>query len=95
MLDGRELAYCQYGDSGPVIILIHGVGASGECWEEVAPLLAAGGVRVIAVDLPGHGQSIKMCPSSVRDEGSRDVIGQLHRPRTPPAHGRIFANCSC
>jgi len=59
MLNGRELAYCQYGNSGPVIVLIHGVGSSGECWQGVAPLLAQGGAQVIAVDLPGHGQSNK------------------------------------
>lgn len=59
MLGGRELAYCLYGDSGPVLVMIHGVGASSDCWQDVAPLLAQGGARVIAVDLPGHGQSNK------------------------------------
>lgn len=59
MLGGRELAYTQYGDSGPVLVMIHGVGASGDCWQDVAPLLVRGGARVIAVDLPGHGQSNK------------------------------------
>ena len=39
------------------LILIHGVTASARIWRRVGPALAATGRRVVAVDLPGHGQT--------------------------------------
>jgi pimeloyl-ACP methyl ester carboxylesterase len=39
------------------LLLVHGVTASARIWWRVAPALAAGGRRVTAVDLPGHGQT--------------------------------------
>lgn len=38
---------------GPVVLLIHGTGASAHSWRDVAPLLTDR-FRVIGVDLPGH-----------------------------------------
>lgn len=38
----------------PVILLLHGAGASGHSWAGLAPLLADRH-RVVSVDLPGHG----------------------------------------
>jgi magnesium chelatase accessory protein len=40
--------------SGPVVVLIHGTGASTHSWRALAPLLARD-FTVIAPDLPGHG----------------------------------------
>lgn len=39
---------------GPVLLLLHGTGASTHSWRALMPLLAAR-FRVLAVDLPGHG----------------------------------------
>ena len=39
------------------LILIHGITASARIWWRVGPALAAVGRRVVAVDLPGHGQT--------------------------------------
>jgi pimeloyl-ACP methyl ester carboxylesterase len=39
------------------LLLIHGITASASIWWRVGPALAATGRRVIAVDLPGHGQT--------------------------------------
>src|SRR2546428_1814139 len=39
------------------IVLVHGVGGWAENWRAVMPPLAATGRRVIAVDLPGFGES--------------------------------------
>lgn len=58
-LHGKTVAYREYGEFGPLVLLIHGVGSNGDCWQGVAGRLAQGGVRVVAIDLPGHGQSSK------------------------------------
>ena len=50
------------GSGDRVAVLLHGMMGSAESWWRVAPRLTAGGFRVIAIDLPGHGMS-------PRDEG--------------------------
>lgn len=40
--------------SGPVLLLLHGTGATTHSWRSLAPLLAAH-FTVVAPDLPGHG----------------------------------------
>lgn len=40
-------------DDAPVVLLLHGTGASTHSWRTLAPLLAAGH-RVVMPDLPGH-----------------------------------------
>jgi magnesium chelatase accessory protein len=42
------------GIAGPVVLLLHGTGASTHSWRALAPMLAER-FRVIALDLPGHG----------------------------------------
>jgi pimeloyl-ACP methyl ester carboxylesterase len=54
-LHGREVAYAEAG-SGPVLLLIHGIGGTCESWEVVIDLLGRHHT-VIAPDLPGHGAS--------------------------------------
>jgi pimeloyl-ACP methyl ester carboxylesterase len=58
-LHGRELAYRRLpgDDPGPSILLVHGIGSSVDSWGDVPERLAASGADVVAVDLPGHGQS--------------------------------------
>jgi pimeloyl-ACP methyl ester carboxylesterase len=54
-LHGRPVTYAQAG-SGPVLLLIHGMGGTFENWQAViAPL--ARQHTVLAPDLPGHGAS--------------------------------------
>jgi pimeloyl-ACP methyl ester carboxylesterase len=47
------------GADGPVVVFLHGSGASAAVWRPVLERLAAGGARHrwLAVDLPGHGRS--------------------------------------
>jgi len=56
-LHGNRVAYLDEG-TGDVLLLIHGIGGSSDCWRGVVHKLAARH-RVIAVDLLGHGQSDK------------------------------------
>lgn len=39
---------------GPILLLLHGTGASTHSWRDVAPLLAQR-FRIVSPDLPGHG----------------------------------------
>lgn len=54
-VDGRRVHFLDYG-SGPVLILLHGMAASWKWWLENLPTLG-NYHRVIAVDLPGFGDS--------------------------------------
>lgn len=57
---GRQVNYCDYGESrdgSRPVVLVHGLGACWQCWLETIPRLAAEGRRVIALDLPGFGAS--------------------------------------
>ena len=53
--DGRAVRLIEAG-TGPTVLLLHGVGLRAEVWEPQIAALSAGH-RVIAVDLPGHGES--------------------------------------
>jgi pimeloyl-ACP methyl ester carboxylesterase len=55
MPDGCALRVRDGGGEGPAVVLLHGYLETIEVWEEFIPLLK--GVRVVAVDLPGHGVS--------------------------------------
>jgi pimeloyl-ACP methyl ester carboxylesterase len=57
IVHGYRRAYRDLG-SGPVLLLLHGIGDSSATWSSVAPILAAD-FRVIVPDLLGHGASDK------------------------------------
>lgn len=42
---------------GPLVVLLHGIPSSARLWEAVMWPLAAGGLRVVAPDLPGYGRT--------------------------------------
>ena len=59
-VNGIRLGIEQRGDarrSGPTLVLLHGFTGSAAGWGSHLDTLAAYGLRVIALDLPGHGQS--------------------------------------
>ena len=58
-LHGRELAYRELPGIGTPVLLIHGMGSSSETWVDIPERLSAAGVHVVAIDLPGHGESSK------------------------------------
>ena len=54
--DGVQVRYRDSGGTGPAVLLLHGIGGSLELWS--AQFAAANqGMRLIALDLPGHGLS--------------------------------------
>jgi pimeloyl-ACP methyl ester carboxylesterase len=52
---GVRTRILQGGSSGPVVILLHGLSARADRWGRNLDSLAAHGLRVLAIDLPGHG----------------------------------------
>ncbi len=57
-VDGNKIRYLESGDSKNTLVLIHGLGASAERWDQVIPLFADD-FRVIVPDLIGFGYSDK------------------------------------
>lgn len=51
------IAFSQWGSSGPLCLLIHGLGHNGRVWDEVANSLMEQQLKVLAPDLLGHGAS--------------------------------------
>jgi 2-hydroxy-6-oxonona-2,4-dienedioate hydrolase len=47
------------GQSGPVVVLVHGFGAKADRWTSNLDAIAAAGFRAFAFDLPGHGFATK------------------------------------
>jgi len=57
---GHALAYQEAGpDDGPVVVLLHGLASDADTWDKAIGPLGAHGLRVLAVDLLGHGESDK------------------------------------
>ena len=62
--------------SGPVMLLIHGTGASTHSWRDCAPLLAKD-YTVVVPDLPGHGFSIATKQSQLSLPGMARGLAEL------------------
>lgn len=59
---------------GPVVLLLHGTGASTHSWRNLWPLLRPHG-RLMAVDLPGHGFTSR--PADLSLNGMAGAVGGL------------------
>ena len=59
--------------AGPAVVLIHDTGQRAEAWNAVMPLLSGAG-RMIAVDLPGHGESL---PLPEERAAMEDLVAQV------------------
>ncbi|GGX54085.1 alpha/beta fold hydrolase [Streptomyces noursei] len=57
-LPAGSFHYRTWGETGPAAVLLHGNAASSASWERVGPELAAR-MRVSALDLRGHGDSVR------------------------------------
>jgi len=57
-IDGNKIRYLESGDSKKTLVLIHGLGASAERWDQVIPLFSDD-YRVVVPDLIGFGYSDK------------------------------------
>ena len=65
-----------WGDpSDPPLVLVHGVTSNAGIWWRVGPALAAGGRRVVAVDMPGHGRTGKAPRSHLFTDTAAELAG--------------------
>ena len=62
--NGHRIAYAEYGEGDRVLVLAHGLLMNRHMYDQLAPEMAARGVRVITIDLLGHGASDK--PTDMR-----------------------------
>ncbi len=62
--------------TGPVVVLVHGLGANHEDWRLVAPALAAD-CRVVAIDLPGFGKAPALAHAPDIEDFAAALWGQL------------------
>jgi pimeloyl-ACP methyl ester carboxylesterase len=83
-IDDRRLSYEDYG-SGPVALLIHGSPGNARAWARVGERLA-GRHRVIALDLPGYGETTPQPPGQEPHVGyASELVEALIRHVGPPA----------
>jgi pimeloyl-ACP methyl ester carboxylesterase len=85
--DGVTLAVQDEGEGQPVVLL-HGFPDSSHLWRKQVPVLVDGGLRIIAPDLRGFGESDR--PEAVEDYGLRrsvaDVVAILDALEIERAH---------
>jgi pimeloyl-ACP methyl ester carboxylesterase len=72
-IDGFRIAYLE-GGSGEPLVLLHGIGGDKYHWIRVAPYLTRR-FRVIAIDLPGFGESSRVSDKSYT---ASDQVRYLH-----------------
>ena len=66
---------------GPTVLLIHGVGLRAEAWNAQIDAMSER-FRVVAVDMPGHGQSPLLAPDSGLSEYTDAIAPAASRNST-------------
>ncbi len=75
--------YESWDGRGTPVVLVHGFLESASVWREVAPLLAAAGHRVYAIDVRGYGYTERQGPYTLRSDTTQllDFIAALRLTR--------------
>ncbi len=84
LADGT-IAFDDTGGDGPLIVMLPGAGDIRSEYRFAAPALAAGGARVVTVDLRGHGESSADWPSYGMAETAADLTALLVHLDAGPA----------
>ncbi len=86
-VNGTNLRYVSKGEGDQTILLLHGFGGDLGNWLfNQDDLVAKAGARVIAVDLPGHGQSSKQVGDGSLATIADQMIGMLDNLDIKQAH---------
>ena len=83
-LDGTRVHYVNYGKGDEALVLIHGWTMNVDNWNDQIPDLAKRN-RVVAIDLPGHGQSDKPQISYSMDYFARAVEAVMRHAKVKRA----------
>jgi pimeloyl-ACP methyl ester carboxylesterase len=97
--NGQRIDFTDYGDGEQVLVLVHGLLMNRHMFDQLAPEMASRGIRVITVDLLGHGSSDM--PADMRTYTMTTFADQLaalidHLELDRPVVGgtSLGANCS-
>jgi pimeloyl-ACP methyl ester carboxylesterase len=71
--DGDTTTLEQWGESGPAIVCVHGIGSSRKDWLRTAEALA-GSFRVFAYDQRGHGDSAAIAGPMTHERSVLDLV---------------------
>jgi 3-oxoadipate enol-lactonase len=82
---GAPALFYQVEGQGSPVVLIHGVGADGSSWDEIAPALISG-FTVVRLDLRGHGRSGPVDGVLALEDFARDVLDVLDAAGAARAH---------
>ena len=77
-LGGVNVHYVQAGQ-GPVVLLLHGLGASWVTWSRNIVPLAEAGFTAVALDMPGHGDSDKPDHWDYDPAGGAELVHDFSR----------------
>lgn len=83
-LEHGTIAYDEQG-SGPLVVLIPGLGDLRQEYRFLAPRLEGAGYRVVTVDLRGHGDSSADWPTYTTGAAAADLLALLDRLQGGPA----------
>ena len=75
------LSFQYEGTRGPWIVMLHWLGGGAQTWQEVSRILVSRGVRCLALDLPGFGDSAHTSGFSV--EAMTDAVASTLRTLRP------------
>src|SRR5262249_43999729 len=70
---------------GAPTVVIHGVGANGESWDETIAALGSG-FRILKLDLAGHGRSPRIREAYSLERFARDVLATMDSAGFARAH---------
>lgn len=85
----RGRFFCmEYGVTGPVVYLLHGLTAKSQDWGGVPDILAKSGFHVFAFDMRGHGATF-----SHYSQG-RPLQGEVEEDYSPEGHARDLDACA-
>lgn len=62
-------------EDGLSVVLLHGLLTGAELWRDVAGALVEAGHRVVAIDLPGHGETLTPARADHSPGGMAEVVG--------------------
>ena len=83
---GRTLSFQEAGPAdGEPVVLLHGLASDSGTWDKAIPQLARRGLRVIALDLLGHGQSDKPPSGYLLDDFAASLQAFLDAIDVPAA----------